>query len=361
MSSGRSIESDRFLVDAAADGTLTILDKRSGQRFERLHSLEDEADMGDLYNFCEVEGSGRWRSDRADVRVLANGPVVRELELIVEAQRPAGRDEDQELRLRVTTLVRLVEGTERIEFRTTIDNPCRDHRLRVVFPIGPVDGPVRAEGQFAVVHRPLEPQAPKAEWVEPPDPTQHTLGAVALGAVAVITQGMPEYEARPADGGAELCLTLLRCVGVISQPSNAIATRPRGAGPQVLTPEGQCLGTQEAEYALVLGADELDDVALLRRSQDYRSGCVVVPAQLELAAPLRLEGDVVFSALKGAEDGDGVVLRCFNPAAVGTTVRLEGNVAAARTRLDETGEEPLPDGAFDVAAGQIATIRLRPR
>jgi alpha-mannosidase len=219
---------------------------------------------------------------------------------------------------------------------------------------------VRAEGQFAVVHRPLAPPAPTAEWVEPPDPTHHTLGAVALGELALITQGLPEYETRPRDGTAELCLTLVRCVGMISKPSDAIATRPRGAGPQVLTPEGQCLGGQHAEYALVLGADELDDPSLLRASQDYRCGCIAIPARFDFTPPIQLNGDVVFSALKGAEDGDGVVLRCFNPSTSAVTAGVEGELSADRTRLDETGAEPLPDLAFEVAAGQIATIRLRP-
>jgi mannosylglycerate hydrolase len=293
--------------------------------------------------------------------VLANGPVVYELEVAIEAQRPAGLETDERARLTVTTVVRLIEGTDRIEFRTTIENPCRDHRLRVVFGAGEADGPVRAEGQFAVVRRPLAPPAPTAEWVEPPDPTQHTLGAVALGELALITQGMPEYEARARDGTAELCLTLVRCVGVISKPSDAIATRPRGAGPQVPTPEGQCLGTQQAEYALVLGADELDDLALLRGSQDYRCGCIVVPDRFDFTPTLRLDGDVVFSALKGAEDGDGVVLRCFNPARSAVTARVEGELSADRARLDETGEEPLPDRVFEVGGGQVATVRLRPR
>ena len=284
MDAGRSVESDRYRVQIEADGTLTVLDKRTGKRFERLHSLEDEADMGDLYNFCPVEGSEPWRSDQADVRVLANGPVVYELEVAIEAQRPAGLETDERARVTVTTVIRLIESSNRIEFRTTIENPCRDHRLRVVFDVGEADGSLRAEGQFAVVHRPVQPPAPTAEWVEPPDPTQHTLGAVALGELALITQGMPEYEARARDGTAELCLTLVRCVGVISKPSDAIATRPRGAGPQVLTPEGQCLGTQHAEYALVLTADELDDPSLLRASQDYRCGCIAVPAPVRLHA-----------------------------------------------------------------------------
>ena len=133
------------------------------------------------------------------------------------------------------------------------------------------------------------------------------------GPVAPITRGLPEYEARSGTGGSELCLTMLRSVGVISRASGVIATRPLSAGPQLATPEGQCLGRHVLEYALRLDGDELDDVSLLRDSQDYRSPFLVVASEVQFDAPLRVEGDVVFSCLKGAEDSDALIMRPFNP------------------------------------------------
>ena len=304
-----AIESDGFRVQVSGDGSLSVLDKRTGRKLDGLHVLEDELDCGDLYNFCPVEAEQTWRSERATSRVLRNGPLVSELELRVQAHRPAGLDESAEVPLTITTIVRLVHGSRRIEFRTTVDNRSRDHRLRVIFAGAGADGPARAEGHYTVVHRPLSPPPPKSDWVEPPDPTQHTLGAVAVGALTLLTRGLPEYEARP-DG--ELCLTLLRCVGVISQPAG-LATRPQSAGPQIKTPEGQCIGRHELEYALLTDGDTLSDAELIRQSQDYRHGFLRCPPGVEFAPPLSLEGDVVFSCLKGAEDGDGMILRCLTP------------------------------------------------
>jgi alpha-mannosidase len=224
-------------------------------------------------------------------------------------------------------------------------------------------GHVRAEGQFALVRRPLVPPQPRTEWVEPPDPTQHTLGAVALGPLALLTKGLPEYEARPGEGGPELCLTLLRGVGLISRPTGAIATRPLGAGPQVPTPEGQCLGRHEVEYALLPGADRLDATGLLRASQDYRNGFVVAPAGARFDPPLSLDGNLVFSCLKGAEDGDGLILRCFNAGDSPASGRAAGEIDIFRTRLDETGTAggPTRGGEFELAPGEIGTFRLRSR
>jgi hypothetical protein len=357
---GRAIESDVLRIQAADDGTLTLIDKQRDRSFEGLHALEDELDMGDLYNFCPVEGDQRWRSQRAAARVLADGPLVSELELRVEVERPAGLGETETRPLTITTVVRLVQASRRVEFRTTIDNATRDHRLRVVFPVGAAIGPVRAEGQFALLERPIVPAPPKTEWVEPPDPEGHTAGAVAVGPIALITKGLPEYEARTSGGHTDLCLTLLRCVGIIAKPAG-LPTRPQGAGPQLSTPEGQCLGRHECEYALLTGANALTSVALLRESQDYRCGFLTLPSPIEFDAPLRLDGEVIFSCLKGAEDGDGLILRCFNPSSSPATARISGDVTASATRLDETGEQPMPDGALRVGPYGIATLRLRPR
>jgi alpha-mannosidase len=65
----------------------------------------------------------------------------------------------------------------------------------------------------------------------------------------------------------------------------------------------------------------------------------------------------VFSCLKGAENGDGLILRCFNPGEEPATARVEGPVRVWRTRLDETGEESL-DG-LELGPGEIRTLRLR--
>ncbi len=320
--------------------------------------------MGDLYNFCPLAGAGVWRCSEASTRILSDGPLCWELEVSYHGELLAGLDDElrprsETVALSLTTLVRLVRGSDRIEFETTIENTAKDHRLRAVFPAGDAPGPVRAEGQFAVVQRPIVPPEPRANWCEPPDATQHTAGVVALGPVALMTRGLPDYEARVGAGGSELCLTLLRCVGLISRESGVISTRPLGAGPQLATPEGQCLGRQVLEYALQFDADQLDNVALLRESQDYRSPFLVVPAGVQFEPPLAVDGEVVFSCLKGAEDLDTLVMRVFNPTSEATTARVLGPVTVQRVRLDESRGSPVANGVVEVGPGEIATLRLR--
>jgi alpha-mannosidase len=105
------------------------------------------------------------------------------------------------------------------------------------------------------------------------------------------------------------------------------------------------------EYALRLDADRLSDSALVRAGQDYRTDFLEGDP---FEPPLALEGDVVFSCLKGAEDGRGVVLRVFNPGPEAATVGVRG-ARLRKIRLDEEldlGESPA------LAPGEIATFRL---
>jgi alpha-mannosidase len=321
-------------VEVAGDGTLSVTDLRTGRRFDGLHLIEDEPDAGDLYTFCP--GGPVRRAALAGVEVVRDDDLVREL--LVEYEFPA---------IRIQTIVRVVRGLDRVELQTTVESQAGDHRLRVRFPVRTDAREVRAESQFAVVRRPPVPPPPRAEWVEPPAPTAHTLGSLALGPLAVLTKGLPEYEA----DSHGLALTLLRCVGTISRP-NGLATRPLAAGPDLATPDGQCLGTHVLEYALRFDADRLSDATLIRAGQDYRNDFLLGdPFQ----PPLTLDGDIVFSCLKGAEDGDRVVLRVFNPNA--TPERLDvGGVRAERIRLDETTGA---SGGLELAPGEVATFNLR--
>jgi len=292
-----------------------------------LLAFEDEPDVGDLYTFCP---GGTVRTAELVSSWNVGGAVVLEHEL------PG---------VRIETTIRAVPGTDRIELTTVVENEADDHRLRVFIRSEDGADAVRAESQFAVVRRPLAPPPPRADWVEPPVPTAHTLGAVALGQLVLLTKGLPEYEAS-AEG---LRLTLLRCVGTISRPAG-MQTRPRAAGPDIATPDGQCRGRHILEYALRFDGYELSNAALVRASQDYRTDFLRGDP---VEAPLEIEGDVVFSCLKQAEDGHGVVLRVFNPNPQPETVTP--SVPARRIRLDE---EESVDGGLELAPGEIATFLL---
>src|SRR4051812_19528026 len=321
------------------DGEVYELEGFSGARPEPLRSheplvgydriaellvFEHEPDVGDLYTFCP---SG----------------TARPAELVGSRGGGAPGVGDQPPGVKKQTTIRRAAGLNRFELTSVVENEAEDHRLRVLIRSDAGADEVRAESQFAVVRRPLSPPLLRADWVEPPVPTAHTLGAVALGPLVLLAKGLPEYEA--AEDG--LRLTLLRCVGTISRPAG-LATRPLAAGPDLATPDGQCRGRHVSEYALRFDGEGLSNAALVRASQDYRTDFLRGDP---FDAPLELGGDVVFSCLKQSEDGSGLVLRAFNPNPQPELLTL--NVPARRIRLDE---EEAVHGGLELAPGEIATF-----
>ena len=329
----RVVDGDLVEIDGFSGGQPEPLIPR-GKRIDlepiaELLVFEDEPDIGDLYTFCP---GGKTTSARL-VNSRRSGN-----EMVLEHEFPG-------VRIETTISARLSLG--RIDLTSVVENEAEDHRLRVLVRSDTGAEEVRAESQFVVVRRPLEPSPPRADWVEPPVPTAHTLGAVSLGPLVLLTKGLPEYQAS-ADG---LRLTLLRCVGTISRPAG-LPTRHDGAGPDIATPEGQCRGRHVFEYALRFDGDDLSNAALVRANQDYRTDFLRGdPFQ----SPLELTGDVVCSCLKQAGEGSGLVLRVFNPNPKPESLSL--SMPARRIRLDE---EASVEGGLELAPGEIVTLQLAP-
>ena len=76
--------------------------------------------------------------------------------------------------------------------------------------------------------------------------------------------------ARKGEGGA-IVLTLLRCVGWLSQ--STLATRKGPAGPVLPTPGAQGIGRHEFEYALVphAGTWHAEDALVMREAQAFEA------------------------------------------------------------------------------------------
>src|SRR5439155_9765475 len=112
----------------------------------------------------------------------------------------------------IRTVVSLRAGDPVVAIGGSLDNRCRDHRLRAHFPLPETAAGSDAGCAFAVVHRGLDAEGGPAES---PPPTFPARRFVAAGGLAVIADGTFEYEL--TEGGRELAVTVVRATGWLSR------------------------------------------------------------------------------------------------------------------------------------------------
>jgi len=375
-----TLENEFYRVQVGPDGTITVLDKESGRRYEGLGFLEDTGDAGDEYNYSPPLQQELITSQggKAKVRVAERLPWKGTLRVDLVLQLPKELSEDRQTRspervdCPVTLLVSLQRGLKRIDITIEVENNARDHRLRVGFPLGFQAEHSFAEDAFWVVRRPTRPLDGEG-WVEAPPTThpQKSFVAVEEGGrgMAVLNRGLPEYEV--TEEGV-IFVTLLRGVGWLSRDD--LSTRRGHAGPPYETPEAQCLGRHRFELALYTYQGTWEEARVWEAAHAFCAPPVGIrPVELgkgnlpEEASFFSVEpAGLVLSAVKVAEEGDGIIVRLYNPTGhtLSGSIRTLWKVGQAELVSLSEGSQ----GSFailsrhtvpvTVRSGEIKTVKL---
>jgi mannosylglycerate hydrolase len=326
-------------VEVKPDGTLELSDRGTGAQFSGLLSLEAEADVGDSYTFAPLPQTAPFGlSAPLEPRILAGGPLVGALELRGSLALSQGR-------IGVRVVVSLYARSSAVRCTLEIQNRAWNHRLRLRLPTGLPGGTALAGGPFGSVAREsIEPDPARYPRETPvrTAPAHRFVAHARRGhGLVLLAPGFFEYELTP---GGDLLFTVLRAVGELSR--NDLPTRPGHAAWPSSTPLAQCPGYERLQIAFAaVTAEDLEsgtvlpelweDVFLPLRPVWLRQATPLVPRE----AGVRLEGDgLVFSALKPAEDNDGIILRCYNARATPTEGAWRMTFAvdsAKRVRADE--------------------------
>ena len=319
------IENEFFSVEVKKDGTLTLLDKRAGQRFPGLNRFMDGGDCGDEYNYCPPT-SDWFASAHLKHVTLARGPLQQSLVVELELKTPvalaASRESrsKQKVRMAVTTTVTLTKAVPRVDIRTTLENTARDHRLRVHFPAPFGASAGSHDGHFEVVERQLGLPAFDKTWIEQPRPEvpQRAFTDVSDGksGLMLANRGLPEVEVlKNSQENAEIALTLLRCVGWLSRDD--FPARKGHAGPFLETPGAQMQGKWNFEYSILPHAGSWQ--AAFQQAYAFEAplravGTGIHTGSLPAIGAFMETSPAAFvvSAVKPSEDGRGWLVRGYN-------------------------------------------------
>ncbi|MFL7808168.1 MAG: glycoside hydrolase family 38 C-terminal domain-containing protein, partial [Anaerolineae bacterium] len=375
------IENALLRVEAAEDGTFGLLDKRTGTTYEGLNRLVDMGDRGDEYNYCPVEDDVVVAASdvRPMVCITESGPARKTLEVTLLYRVPASLGEDRSERsdeyvdLPITTRLSLVGDLPRVEVETTVNNRAADHRLRAHFPVPFHVDAFETEGHLDVITRSPDVPQDTEGWVEQPAPThpQRTWTDVSDGQIGLMiaNRGLPEVEVLRAARGAEVALTLLRCVGWLSRGDLSVRRGP--AGPELPTPEAQCIDEYTFHYAIIphpgTWQSAIDEAHAFHAPMRAVSTGSHGGALAESGAFVRVEpASLVVSAVKQAEDGRDLIVRLWNTS----PDRCEGEIQlwrsaarVSRCNLDESEIEPLEliggrDVRFPARGNEAITLRI---
>ena len=357
-----TIATDDLEVTVADDGTLTLT--AGGHTYTGLAAVDDIGDRGDTYDHDPVSDGPGAELAAVTVERRRHPSGIQRLVVTRTFAVPVGLTPDRERRadetvaLTLRTEARVAPGVARVDLHVDLDDPAADHRLRLLFPTGAETATFRTATTFGVANRATEP--PEAHgWLHPPPPTFPHQGWIEANGLVVAAPGLPEGEVGP-DG--TIAVTLLRSVGFLTHMD--VRTRPLPAGPGLATPEAQCREGISADLALSV---EPDPATIQADELGLRAVAAGEEPLLPSATPLlSVTPSVLVSALKPAEDGDGLVLRLLNPGDQPEPVTVALGFAAERSevRLDESAgaegqSEDEAEADIVVAPRALRSFRLR--
>ncbi|MGE0261664.1 MAG: glycoside hydrolase family 38 C-terminal domain-containing protein [Candidatus Obscuribacterales bacterium] len=351
-------EGGRVLVSAAGeDDPYKSRDYELGLRFR------DQGDGGDSYNFDPVYGDPQPVARFKEVTAGRPGPLSGSLRLVHEIDIPecVERSLDREfldasgkkdladmpalarskrlVRHEIHTEISLRRGVPLVFFETTWDNQSRDHRLEVVFDTGAPVTTTWSENHFSLVERKIKEhrqELPVDRAREAPLDRFACQRFFIANQQVFLNLGLPEYG---VDGGS-VSYTILRAISMLSR--KRLLTRGGGAGPHILTPDGNCLGSNKVSYGwapLPVASGKALGPAQIARAYELAelfegplwmspfaagsSSMALDPGQGQFRAIALYNPAVRLSALFSPDGGGSFLLRLLNTVEIPVQCRLE--------------------------------------
>jgi len=351
------LENGILACDLLPDGTLAILDRRTGLHYKGLHRLVDDGDAGDEYNFSPPAGNRPPADPVRQIRsaVLEEGPLRARLEARYDFAVFSGLSHDRRSRGDVETVlpIRLTLSLEadrpRLDVELEVINRAEDHRLRAHFPLPFRASDSAADTAFHVTARAVAAarRDPGADELELPTYPMWSFVDVSDGraGLALITNGLHEYEVLPGPS-QELALTLLRSVGWLSRDD--LVTRRGHAGPAMETPDAQVPGGHRFRYSLFFHAGDWLKGGAWRAAES-----ALLPLVPGRGAPVSTPAPVM------ELEPDCIQLTALLPRPGGYDLRLLNASDASREAIVRL--QPVPRHLSVISLGGVAREQLAPR
>ncbi len=364
-SSDTSLENEFLKITVNHNGSLNILDKKTGRKYENQAYFYDEGEAGHAWVHKSVTPIITTLNNIADVEVLEENTLRKTIRIknvmnlpinLAERKKDQGQHREMEILLDIT----LKANSKHAEMRIQLNNQVEAHRLRIMFPTIEDAEFSYGEGQFDIVKRPIA-RPDTSEWIEQPmyDYPMHHFVDVNNDkeGVAVLIDGLKEYEVLE-DDQKTLAITLLRSFYYkIPVASMQDYSHQKGT---------QCLGKQEYKLGFYPHSGGVEEGDVMKEAMIFNYEPRIFQAGKNESATenfsslIEISNDaIVLSALKRSEDEKGYILRLYNPTQ--QTQSTDVNTAFAMKQVLETNLEEEEVNKVTIQNQKYFNLTLSPK
>lgn len=239
------IENSKISLEVQ-DNEIIVENKLSGERYNDFMKFVDFEDQGDCYNFGPVKDDNGAFSKILSSKVFQKGDIQCVLLIQFEVKNTI-----------LDVQVSLNKNSHLLNFQISWDNKATNHLLQTQFNLKEPVVKTYSEDMGTLIERHFDPDyairehLPETKGIEAKTNTAPMQRYVSTQGLEIITKGLCEYEVKKNS----LLITILRSVGLISNPNNPARLTP--AGPPIEVIGAQQFGKNIVKYSIGFG-DEKD-------------------------------------------------------------------------------------------------------
>ncbi len=320
------MENEFLKVVIERNGTLSVTDKKTGRNWKDLGYFRDCSEIGNPWEHVSVtyDEVVTTLGENARVSRIVAGELVTSYRVEIDWMLPRERSADEKTRsadraaCRIVNMVTLRKGQPWVEIETTIENNAKDHYLQVSFPTNVETDKTLASAPFDVVERDIKLPEPGRydEDIQTENPMDRFVALEdGQAGVAFLNEGLKGYEAHD-DEDQTLSLTMLRCF-----PLRICITNLEVTNYSDQDDGSQCLGTHTFKYGFMPYSGTHEEAKVWQQAERFNHivrAAQIGPSEggkLPLANSfLEIENESLHvSAVKQSEEGEGWIVRLFNP------------------------------------------------
>ncbi|MFH0797558.1 MAG: glycoside hydrolase family 38 C-terminal domain-containing protein [Candidatus Omnitrophota bacterium] len=367
-----TLENQYLKVTINQNGTMELLHKNTGSIYKGGHLFEDGMETGSSTRLNCLNPK-RFTDLKADISLVENNHLAATYKIDLTLNVPAGAVSDERSRrsqaadpyhvpminplqedrtcrpsreradIPITSFVTLKKGSHKLEIVTQVENRARDHRLRVLFPTGLKTSDVWVDTPFDIVRRRINKKEDANPSLERPYATQPAVSFVDVNderaGLALLHLGLIEYQVTD-DNDRCIALTLLRCFQDQNKKCGALDYRLK---------ETQLLGEHVFSYALLPHSGDTFTSGVHRQADTHLLPFKAIQSAGKGGNSLPLQGslvnipdkDLMLSAIKRSEKGNGLVIRLWNPTGRTIKTTISFLKPILRARLVDSLERPV--------------------